>query len=258
MSSLTIRRGAVVRDLDAFISRLHSLNLSQWRLQTPDEGWEVRHLASHLVGTVAYLAGMLDNIVKPELPPTRTTAQNVTPDSSGEQIITSLTLNRNTLFATLAEMTEDDLGKVADSPTRMFTPTGELYLDMSVFEAGVHRYDLDYSVDRGSAGLDDTTVRSMDTMFGGNMVLFATGSETKPQAPVSFHFNGSLVQHYLTWDGKEWFDYPADHIPVTTIQGDDSALALFICGRIPASDHRLGIRGDRAAVERFKTFVPGP
>jgi hypothetical protein len=42
------------------------------------------------------------------------------------------------------------------------------------------------------------------------------------------------------------------------VQGDESAIALFICGRIKATDHRLGVRGDRDVAGTFKEYVPGP
>jgi uncharacterized protein (TIGR03083 family) len=258
MSSLTIRQNAAIRDLDAFIARLHGLTASQWHLPTPDKGWEVRHLASHLVGTASYMTSMLRKIVTVPNDPTGPQPANVTPDSPGEDIITSLTHARNMLSTTLAEMTDDDLERVADTPTRMFSPTGELYLNMVVFETGIHRYDLDASVDRGSAGLDETTVRAIDAMFGANMPVIAATSASKPDEPVAYHFNGSLIQRYLTWDGQEWRDRQVEAVPLTTIQASDTVLALFICGRIPADDRRLGIRGDKSAAEMFKTYVPGP
>jgi uncharacterized protein (TIGR03083 family) len=258
MTTLRARRDSVTRDLDAFLSRLHDLNSNQGNLPTPNEGWEIRHLAAHLSGTVAFMNDKLRRIVNPDIAAALQQGNAVNEDSPHEDIIESLTINRNAIVATLAELTEDLLSAETGDEAVMFAPTGDLYLNLATCEAGLHLYDINAALDHGSAGLSVVAVAAGDDVFGSVMAKIGNMNNAKPDRPVTLHFNGSIVNRYLSWTGSEWVDNVHDSIPVTTIQADDTSLVLFACGRIPATDHRLGITGDREAVLQFKTWIPGP
>jgi uncharacterized protein (TIGR03083 family) len=258
MTTLRARRDSVTRDLDAFLSRLHDLNASQWHLPTPNKGWEIRHLAAHLSGTVAFMNEQLRRIVNPDLAAALQQGDAVNEDSPHDRIIGSLTVNRNAIVATLAELTEDLLTAENGDEAVFFAPTGELYLNLATCEAGLHLYDISAALDHGSAGLSIAAVTAGDAVFGAAMAKIGNRNEIKPDHPVTFHFNGSIVNRFLSWTGAEWVDSRHDSVPLTTIQADDTALVLFACGRIPATDHRIGVSGDRDAVQQFKSWIPGP
>jgi uncharacterized protein (TIGR03083 family) len=258
MATLRQRRESVSKDLDAFISRLHGLNASQWNLPTPNKGWEVRHLAAHLAGTVGFMSGKLRLIVQPDFANSWKEGDAVTEDSPHEAIISSLTINRNAIVATLAELTEDMLDQETGEEALFFAPTADLYLNLATVEAGLHLYDLFAAVDRGSAGLSTPAIEAGAATFGSAMAAFGNRNEIKPDKPLSFHLHGTTIDRYLTWTGAEWHDNPPGEEPLTTVQADDTVIVLFVCGRIPADDHRLGVQGDKEALATFKTWIPGP
>lgn len=258
MTDLATRQQTAVRNLDDFISRLQYLSPEEWHLQTPDTGWEVRHLAAHLVGTVSYMTVMLNKVVAPDDGGNDPQPEPVTADSATADIIANLIVARNHLATAIEKMTEEDLARLADTPNQMFAPTGDLYLTMAVFETGIHRYDLEFAIDPEQATLDAPTTSAIDDMYGGNLALMTGMAPANPDAPLGYHLSGSQVQHHLTWDGKKWGNEPVDNVPVATIQGSDIALALFMTGRIPVTDPRLRIEGDHTIAGRFKSYVPGP
>ena len=258
MTDLNSWRITAIKNLDGFIARLNTLTPDQWQAQTPDEGWEVRHLAAHLVGTTAYVTGMLCKIVAPDGEAGNPQPVEVTPDSPTRDIISNLQVARDRQAEALAQLTEDDLPKLADNPNPYFTPNGELYLTMATFESGIHRYDLEAALNPASATLDTDTVASIDSMFGGNLPTLATMGQVTPDAPLVYRFSGSNVQRVLSWNGEAWIGEPVDNAPIATIAGSDEALVLFMCGRIPVSDPGLRIEGDRDLAGQFKSYVPGP
>ncbi len=259
MLDLDAGRRASIRDLDAIISRLHELAPEDWERETPDKGWTVRHLAAHLSGTISFLTNILGEIIAIRLGhvPTTETGIEVTAESKRHEIIASLTQQRNAYFHTVSAMEDSDLTAEAAGGT-MFPRTGQLYLVLSTSEFGVHRFDLEASQGEHDAGLSQEAILACDEIMISNMALFATATGEHPDHPVSFMFAGSLVDRRLTWDGESWSMVEVSGVPDVRFQGDDSALALFIFGRIGVESDRLGITGDRAVAAQFKTYVPGP
>lgn len=259
MLELNAGRHASIRDLDAIISRLHELEPEDWDRPTPDKGWNVRDLAVHLTGTIPLMTNTLGEIIALRLGhrPTMEAGMDVTEKSERHEIIASVTEYRNAYFHTIAAMEEADL--TAEVPGgQMFPRTGQLYLVLSTSEFGVHRFDLEASQDEPDAGLSEEAILACDEIMIANMALFANGTGKHPDHPVSYVFAGSLVNRRLTWDGTKWSLDEIEGVPEVRFQGDDSALALFIFGRIGVDSDRLGIEGDREIAAQFKTYVPGP
>jgi uncharacterized protein (TIGR03083 family) len=255
MATLSELRHSAISDFDAFVSRLRGLKPSQWDAPTPNKGWLVRHLAAHLVGTTSYLNGELLKVVDPVSESARLQGDAVTDDAPFEDITAALTINRNALAATLAEMTDAHWDKETGEPPQMMPPTGGLYLNLVASEVGIHLYDLLAAVDHGSAGLGEAAIDASDAIFGTAMVSIANGNDTKPEDPIAYHLDGRRVNRWIGFTGSEWTTVPDATIPVTTIHADDTALVLFAVGRIPDTDPRLSITGDASA---FKTYIPGP
>lgn len=261
MTDLETGRQAVIRDLDATIARLHGLDTEDWERQTPNREWQVRHLAAHLVETTASANEAIEKIVEggqaQAVPISE--SENVDASSRHAGIISALTLQRNALFHTLARLGPNDLSAPVDQPMSGNTSMdGQALLSRIVMEFGLHRFDLEWALGEHNAGLSSETVMAIDTFFGAQLVAVGDEGAAQPPVPVGFHVAGSLIDRSVSWDGDRWTEDIPDSMPVVRITGDDSALALFLCGRIDIDDHRLEIEGDRDLAAQFKTFVPGP
>lgn len=261
MTDLETGRQAVIRDLDATIARLHGLDAQDWERQTPNREWQVRHLASHLVETTASANEAIEKIVEGGQAQAVPISESQDIDASTRHagIISALTLQRNALFHTLARLGPGDLSTPVDQPVSGATPTdGQSLLSRIVMEFGLHRYDLEWALGEHNAGLTTETVLAIDTFFGAQLVPIGDEGTVQPPIPVGFHVAGALIDRSVSWDGARWAEGIMDSMPVVRITGDDSALALFLCGRIEIDDHRLEVEGDRDLAAQFKTFVPGP
>jgi uncharacterized protein (TIGR03083 family) len=261
MTDLETGRQAAIRDLDATIARLHMLEPEDWERQTPNEGWQVRHLAAHLVEATRSANEQLETIAQrgqaPAVP--ISASEEVMESSRHASIVSALTLQRNALFHTLARLEPDDLSVQVDQSISGGAPVdGRTLLSRIVMEFGLHRFDLEWALGEHYAGLSTETVVAIDEFYGSRLASIGDEAGAQPDAPAGFHLEGALIDRAVTWDGDRWVEGIPPSIPVVRISGDDSALALFLCGRIGIDDHRLEIEGDRDAAARFKTFVPGP
>ncbi|MGC4105262.1 MAG: maleylpyruvate isomerase family mycothiol-dependent enzyme [Thermomicrobiales bacterium] len=269
MLELDRGRETAIRDLDAIIARLRGLSPSDWDRPTPDEGWTVRHLAVHLTETIPFLTNVLGDIIAVRLGrrPTEEAGDVVTLTSSTDAIAAAFTQDRNAFYHTIAAMEDEDLETVVSGGSAGFERSGSLFLALATIEAGIHRFDLDTAMGAPDAGLDEQTIIACDAVLPAHMATFATHAGTHPDAPVSFAFQGTGFDRRLTWTGSEWtqdVDAPEGTHEIR-LHGDDSAIMLFLYGRIrvegPGSDRlRFGDDSarDRELAAQFKTFVPGP
>ncbi|MGB3327309.1 MAG: maleylpyruvate isomerase family mycothiol-dependent enzyme [Thermomicrobiales bacterium] len=268
---LLIERGrdAAIRDLDAMIARLRGLSASDWERPTPDEGWTIRHLAVHLTETIPFLTSVLGDIIAVRLGhrPTEEAGDIVTIDSSANAIAAAFTQDRNAFYHTITAMEDADLETTIPGGNGSFARSGALYLALSVIEAGVHRFDLEAALGAHEAGLDEQTIFACNAVLPAHMATFATNTGKHPDEPVSYVFQGALFDRRLTWTGSAWTQDvdPAEGTHEIRLHGDDSAIMLFLYGRIrvdgPGSDRLRfgdGSAKDKALAAQFKTYVPGP
>lgn len=261
MTDLETGRQAVIRDLDATIGRLHGLEPEDWERQTPNRGWQVRHLAAHLVETTASANKALEQLVQggeaPAVPVSE--SRDVTASSRHAEIVSALTLQRNALFHTLSRLGTADLeGQASQAASADTSLAARAALSRIVMEFGLHRFDLEWSLGEHYAGLSTEAVVAIDAFYGSQLASIGDEASTHPPSPAGFHVAGALIDRSVTWDGDRWVEGIPASVPVVRISGDDSSLALFLCGRIEANDSRLEIEGDQELAARFKTFVPGP
>ena len=270
MLQLDRGREAAIRDLDAIIARLRGLSAADWDRPTPDEGWTIRHLAVHLTETIPFLTGVLGEIIAVRLgePPTTEAGDLVTLDFPTDAIAAAFTQDRNAFFHTIMAMEEGDLATTVPGGNGA-DRSGSLYLALSTAEAGLHRFDLEAALGAADAGLDAQAILACDELRPAMMAGIATNVGKHPDDPVSFVFRGTLFDRRLTWTGSEWTQdiepEEGSAIHEIRVHGDDSAVMLFVYGRIrvegPGSDRlRFGDDSahDRELAAQFKTFVPGP
>lgn len=257
MLNLPIGRRAVLRDLDATISQMRGLSSADRDRPTPCNDWAVRHLAAHMAESTRSVSWNLMQIIR-----ARTGSENPTeqagdeqPDAAWNTILARLTTGRNQLAHVLANLAEDDMTTKSGTADSM---TGHQVLNEAVLEYGLHRSDLEAALGE-EAGLDVETIEAADDVYGRELHMIAadampTGPHTDPFA---LNLRGDeLMDRWLVWTGAEWSDARTDE-PITRIHGSDSAVTLFITGRIPLDDHRLDVTGDRDLAGRFVGFVPG-
>lgn len=261
MTDLETGRQAVIRDLDATIGRLHGIEPEDWERQTPNPGWLVRHLAAHLVETTETANEDLEAIAEGGQAPAVPVSESgdVIASSRHADIVTALTLQRNALFHTLSRLEPADVStRIDQQPSGSAPVTGQALLSRIVMEFGLHRFDLEWALGEQNAGLSTETVDAIDAFFGTRIASIGDEAGMQPSVPAGFHVLGALIDRSVTWDGDRWAQGISDSAPVVRITGDDSALALFLCGRIGIDDPRIEVEGDGDLAAGFKTFLPGP
>lgn len=256
MIGLDQGRTAAIRNLDAAISRLQGLGPLDWSRSTPCREWDIEALASHVGHAAHYLSGYLAACI------TQRTGEKVELDDGSEayihtsmdDLMAHIIHGRNQLNAVMEALIEDDLAAVAGQQSL----TGRRVLTIACVDFGLHRFDLETAMGERYAGIDADTVIAGDELFGKRLPLMAKGTNATPDRAWSIRLSGDDLDRWLTWDGATWSGAECPGIPVTVVRGDDSAIVLFVCGRILAGDHRLEIEGDPAVADAFKTFIPGP
>jgi uncharacterized protein (TIGR03083 family) len=260
MADLDIRRRGALDDLDALIDTLEKMPADAWEAKVPCEGWTVRDLATHLTGTIPLLEGRLAGFIEKRTGETGTASglEEVPPSTSPREIVTALRVRRQAIARQLERLTDADLADAASEGQGFLAQTPELYLDLATFEAAIHRNDLDAALGDVDAPISDHGLAAIDAILASNMVNFARMMGVPPTSPLSISFTSPSINHTLSWTGSGWSDGPPEGVPSARIAGTDSAVARFICGRIPVDDPLLIVDGDIEIARQFKTFVPGP
>lgn len=262
MLTLDGGRFAALRDLDATLSRLRSLDGEEWRRPTPCAGWDLLDLTKHLGETTQRLANRFTELVAERSDsgdaPAIDELPEEHPDDPHAAALSHATVGRNHFAAATARLTLDDADATAGTPPPGRPPwTGTRLITTAALEFGLHRYDVETALSEAS-GLTEEAIQAADALLGEELVRLATASGQRPDAPLRFELRGNRIDHTLTWTGEQWTSEPAADIPATRISGDDGPLMLFLCGRLPATADALTVDGDRDAAARFKTYVPGP
>ncbi len=255
----TRRRGALA-DLDALIDMLEAMHPDAWESDVPCEGWRVRDLAAHLTGTIPFLEGRLAQFIEKRTGEVETASglDALPVETSPQDLVPALRERREAIARQLERLTNADMDAADAEGQGFLAQTPELYLDLAVFEAAIHRNDLDTALGDVDAPISDHGLAAIDAILGSNMVNFAQMMGATPASPLSISFTSPSINHTLTWTGTAWSDELAEGVPFARIAGTDSAVTRFICGRIPVDDPLLTVEGDIEIARQFKTFVPGP
>ena len=256
MLTLASGRRAAIRDLDASIAHLRGLAPAEREHRTPCEGWEVRHLAAHMAESTRSISRRLMEYIRQRTGQDNTleAGRNENPEAQWSEILSRITTGRNQLARALAHLQEDDLDRTmgdAHSCRGIF--------NVAVLEFGLHRSDIEASLGK-KGGVDIETVLAADFVYGQNLDRIA--ANTKPDGPGTESFalqlrGDDVIDRRLVWNGTAWSATPGKE-PVTRIHGSDSAVVLFMMGRIDLNDSRLDVTGNRDIASRFKEFAPGP
>lgn len=260
MLNLDGGRFATLRDLDATLSRLRSLEGDDWQRSTPCKDWDLLDIARHLGETTQRLADLFAALItrlRGE-PPVMNDLPEEHPDDPHAAALSHATVGRNHFAAATARLTPEDAEATEATPQPGRPPrTAARLMTIAALEFGLHRYDVETALGEAS-GLTEEAIQAADAILGDGLVRLATASGQIPDTPVQFELRGDRVDRTLTWTGTEWTSEATPNTPTTGISGDDGPLMLFVCGRIPATDDALTVDGDPEVAARFKTYVPGP
>lgn len=247
MLSFTQGRDVIRRELDATLARLEDLDEAAFSKPTRCEGWTIHHLVAHVADAADFQGEAFARIGSgdvPEVPELKLT----TPADAVDRV----RLNRDKIVSALEAIGPDREGEHVPLP--FATLPASVAVVVAVIEYGFHHNDLTWALGDEVPVPDDVASTLIETL-----PAFLPMIETKPaDAPLAYTLAapaGSVS--VLTADGSWTVGDPGD-APTCTISGDDSAVALFAMGRIPATHPSLTVDGDAAVAARFKHHFPGP
>jgi hypothetical protein len=87
--------------------------------------------------------------------------------------------------------------------------------------------------------------------------MMALAARRQPATGLGYDLVGPTHSIRLRRTADAWTTEGDGAAPTSVISGDDSALMLFVMGRIPVAHPSLTITGDSAAAA-FKEYFPGP
>lgn len=258
--TLDERRDTALRDMNAIFDRLGALPEKSWDAATPCKGWNVRHLASHLTGTIPLVEGWLAAIVEQRTgePQASSGLPELDPETTPGELVTGLRERGEALAQRLASLTEEDLTTALPGPGGFLARTADLYLTLLSSEFAIHLNDLEVALGNDHAPVTPEGVVAIDAIMGSHLAEFAGMAENSPAAPLSIGLRGSALKRDLTWNGESWTNTAALAGRQVLVSGSDEAIARFIFGRITIDHPLLSVDGDAELARQFKTFVPGP
>jgi uncharacterized protein (TIGR03083 family) len=256
MFDLESTRRAVQRDGAALTELLEATPSGGWDKPMNCAGWTVRDLGRHLV---AASRGQADGLRRTGPEPDRLATLDLPDLDDPDAIVQAFDTGLSSLQSALEALTPEQLGGLTPLPFGVL-PTG-VALQIVGLEYGFHRYDLATALGEPEHLGDDMSSTLLE-ISPGLLPMLAGGTPVgppgeKPAEPTAYHLATPGPGVSAVYD-EEWAIAPGDPAPgACRISGDAEALALFVMGRIDASDSRLMTTSPGAAA-LFKSYFPGP
>ncbi|CAA9584192.1 MAG: hypothetical protein AVDCRST_MAG87-3735 [uncultured Thermomicrobiales bacterium] len=258
--TLDERRDSILRDMNAIFDRLEALPEAAWKATTPCKGWNVRHLAAHLTGTIPLMEGRLAAIVEQRSGKPQPTSElpELGPETPRDELVAGLRERGDALASRLASLTEEDVTTALPGPGGFLAQTADLYLTLAASEFAIHLNDLEVALGNDNAPVSPQGVVAIDAIMGSHLAEFAGMAGNTPAMPLSIGLRGSTLKRDLTWNGESWTNTAWLNGGQTLVSGSDEAISRFIFGRITIDHPLLRVEGDADLAGQFKTYVPGP
>lgn len=245
---------ALLRQLDAVTLALRGAAAGAPAKPTRCEPWDVRELAAHLAlpataltnGLVAHRAGQDASVGGEPIPS----------DATFDEVVAQLVARRAALAEELRLLDPVELARLLPPPADggLSLPT-ETLMKLALVELGVHRNDLEAALDL-AADLDDDVIDAIAEVVPAWLIFGAEGAR-RPDREVAFRFAGDRID--IGFSFKPTYGWRLGlGSEDCRITGSDTAVALFLVGRITAHSSSLRIIGDDGLADDFKTFLPGP
>jgi uncharacterized protein (TIGR03083 family) len=256
MFDLTAATAATERDFGAIISQLDGLAEQDWKAPVRCDGWQVTDLAVHVVGASR---GQAEGLRRAAAGTTDVARLDPPAEREPRALLAALKDGQSQLLSALRDLPPEALGGAVPLPFGLVP--APVALQIIPLEYGFHRNDLDWALGHEVPLPPDMSstllgiVPGLLPMLAGGTPVSAAGAQ--PSSPVSFQLTAPSSQWRVEHAGGAWSIAPADGSTASPsgISGDDSALALFVMGRITADHPSLTSTG---AASTFKTYFPGP
>jgi uncharacterized protein (TIGR03083 family) len=243
-----------LRELDGFVARVDALGDADWTRPVRCEGWHVGDLVHHMAWAAAAQSTALENLnacsaerVARDIP----AAGVGTPAEDGPELRRQVTRMRRALAA----LDTADMERPCPMPFGVMP--GAVALHLTAAEAGIHRNDLLWALG-DEAPLDADVVVALTVIMSNALPSLAGALGADPGHGIGYRLQGETVDYRLHRSDSTWTAGDDTYEPDCIVSGDDTAVTLFVMGRIPASHRSLVIAGDAGLASRFKAFFPGP
>jgi uncharacterized protein (TIGR03083 family) len=251
MLDLASGRDAIHRDIAASRAQLNELTVADWRSPTSLPGWTINDLARHFawgqeLQTEAWRRART-RVREPKAP----AAMN---GAGRRDILDALDAAHQSFMSELATLTPADLHRPCPVPNGPLPSW--LVMQMAVMEAGIHRYDLERSVDLSPTLPPDVIAAAVEAVTA-TLPGLANASQDQPPIGTSVRLRGERLDLALQREAAFWAIAAPSH-PTCTISGGDSSVLLYALGRIGANSPELIIDGEAEVAFRFKRYFPGP
>jgi uncharacterized protein (TIGR03083 family) len=252
MLDLETGRKVILRELDGIITRLDEASQADWSRPVRCEGWTILDLAVHCTSAPRAAAEAFRRM---QAGVSEAPAAPVPPERERSAVMRTLLAGRRELATALAALSPDSLERLF--PLFFVSLPGAFGLQLIAFEIGMHRNDLEWALG------NETRLPREVTDAGGTLApavipRLGAGAPEKPERPIFYRFESPERVLELSFTDGEWRTSTDPSVPTCVIEGDDSSIALFVFGRIPADHPSLRVSGERALARRFKAYFPGP
>jgi len=250
---LAARRTAIAREADGMVNRACALLPSDWDKPTRCTSWTVRDLLRHVVEGISLYTEGLTRMAHgaTDLVPA---SSLVKVGSTPREVCSRLAEGRQQLGTALTTLTPEVLNGLF--PHRFFLLPGHLALDIVLMEEGMHHNDLAWALG-DQVSLPGPVATAAFGYASARALEWAVDGEP-PSHDLRYRLIGKTVRLELMWRDGRWTVVRDDARPDCELRGQDSALALFLYGRLSWTSSRLSVTGDKSLAGRFKAFLPGP
>lgn len=258
MFDLSTATQATERDLAAIVERLDGLADADWNAPVRCQGWQVTDLAAHLAGAAC---GQADGLRRAAGGTTGLARLAPPAERDPRSLVAALKDGQDRLLSALRALPPAALDGAVPLPFGLVPAA--VALQIVPLEYGFHRNDLAWALGDAEA-LSEDMAATLVGIIPGLLPMLAAGSPVhhpgaRPAGPVSFRLVTPGARFLASYDGEAWSVTADDDRTAVTceISGDDAPVALFVMGRIDASDPSLAV-SDPGAARAFKQYFPGP
>jgi uncharacterized protein (TIGR03083 family) len=249
---------ATERDLGVLIDRLDSLPDDDWNAPVRCQGWQVSDLAAHVTGAARGQAEALRRAVAGQ---TGLAVLDPPGERDPRRLVAALKDGRDRLLSALRDLPQHALNGTVPLPFGLLPAT--VALQIVPLEYGFHRNDLDWALG-SEIPLGQDMAAALLAIAPGLLPMLAAGTPVSPPGPppagpVTFRLLAPAARLQAAYADGAWSitPDPGDSPGGCQISGDNSAVALFIMGRIGAGHPSISVT-DHAAATAFKHYFPGP
>lgn len=249
---------AAERDFGAIIDRLDSLPDRDWSRPVRCTDWRVTDLAAHLVGASR---GQAEGLRRAAAGTTGLAPLDPPAGGDPRELMAALKDGRDRLMSALRDLPPRALAAAVPLPFGLLP--APVALQIVALEYGFHRNDLDWALD-GEPPLGPDIAATLLEITPGLLPMLAAGTPVSqpgqpPAGPVTFRLLAPAARLQAAYADGAWSvgPDPGDAQGACVISGDDSAVALFIMGRIGGGHPTLRVT-DQAEASAFKHYFPGP